>query len=100
MRRLAEQHAKTPVTGSVTATATNAKDAGRALATGVQKMFKINVLQIDLRERATGLEPATSSLGSMPVFTDYCVTRQAFGTYRPPLAPRTVKIWRRGRHQQ
>jgi hypothetical protein len=47
---------------------------------------------IILEERATGLEPATSSLGSMPVFTDYCVTRQAFGTYSPPLAPRTVKI--------
>jgi hypothetical protein len=66
MRRLAEQHAKTPVTGSVTATVTNAKDAGRALATGVQKMFNINVLQIDLTERATGLEPATSSLEASP----------------------------------
>jgi hypothetical protein len=38
--RLAEQHSKTPVTRSVTATVTNAKDADRVLATGVQKIFK------------------------------------------------------------
>ena len=62
--RLAEQHSKTPVTRSVTGTVTNAKDADRVSAIGVQKSFGINVLRIDLTERATGLEPATSSLGS------------------------------------
>jgi hypothetical protein len=62
--RLTEQHSKTPVTESVTATGANAKDADRVSAIGVQKSFGIRVVQIDLTERATGLEPATSSLGS------------------------------------
>jgi hypothetical protein len=31
-------------------------------------------------------------LGKHAVFTAYCVTRQAFGTYGATLAPRTVNI--------